>query len=393
MTHLSDYHVRLARDEDLSALPDIERAANALFADYGLAEQLSDLLTPIESLREGVKTDRLWVAADKADRPIGFALAAEIDGNAHLDEIDVHPAHGRRGLGAALVAAVCDWAAASGYDALTLTTLRHIPWNAPWYQRLGFRVLEENELSQALRELLQIEIQRGLPADQRVVMRREIEFREDLAMPEGQPQERPILDIETQLGLPPGFLLHLYQKEDDWSFVIKTHAFLEAVLTHLLAEYLGKPDLLPVFAYLETSNVRTGKLAFVRAFDLLDKGARRFVHTLSELRNTLVHDVSNVNFRFTDYVSQLTEREQKDFVGAFDYAFAEVAQANQWPAEQELSSTIDRIVLTAPRLAIIAGTAMIGLDIYYRNRDAATRRAAVLRMAEIIVGEWRGLQV
>jgi hypothetical protein len=222
-------------------------------------------------------------------------------------------------------------------------------------------------------------------------MRREL-YAESNTMPFSQPQERPIMEIETQLGLPPGFLIQLYENEDDWSFVIKTHAFLEAVLTHLLAEHLGKPDLLPVFAYLETSNVRTGKLAFVRAFDLLDKGARRFVHTLSELRNTLVHDVSNVNFRFADYVCQLTEREQKDFVGAFDYAFAEVAQANQWPAEQELSSTIDRIVLSAPRLAIIAGTAMISLDIYYKNRDAATRRTAVLRMAEIIVGEWRGLE-
>ena len=171
---MKGYHIRLARNHDLSALPDIERAATALFADYGLAEQLSDLLTPIESLHEGVKTDRLWVAADDDDRPVGFALASVVGDNAHLDELDVHPAHGRRGLGAMLVAAVCDWATASGYRAITLTTLRHIPWNAPWYQRLDFRVLEENELSQALRDLLQEEIQRGLPADQRVAMRRDL---------------------------------------------------------------------------------------------------------------------------------------------------------------------------------------------------------------------------
>jgi GNAT superfamily N-acetyltransferase len=168
------YHIRLARNDDLIALPDIERAANALFADYGLAEQLSDCLTPIESLREGVKIDRLWVAAAEADCPVGFALASIVGDNAHLDELDVHPAHGRRGLGAALVAAVCDWAKAAGYRAITLTTLRHIPWNAPWYQRLGFRVLEENEMSEALRDLLQEEIQRGLPADQRAAMRREL---------------------------------------------------------------------------------------------------------------------------------------------------------------------------------------------------------------------------
>jgi GNAT superfamily N-acetyltransferase len=168
------YHVRLARSDDLGALPGIEQAANTLFAAYGLAEQFSNLLTPIESLREGVKADRLWVAADEVDRPVGFALAGSVGDNAHLDELDVHPAHGRRGLGAALVEAVCDWARASGYRAITLTTLRGIPWNAPWYQRRGFRVLEENELSQALQELLQEEIQRGLPADQRVAMRRDL---------------------------------------------------------------------------------------------------------------------------------------------------------------------------------------------------------------------------
>ena len=207
-----------------------------------------------------------------------------------------------------------------------------------------------------------------------------------------QMQEEPILEIESQLGLPPGFLRHLYENEDDWSFVIKIHAFLEAILTHLLAEYLGKPDLLTVFAYLDTSNVRTGKLAFVRAFDLLDKGARNFIHSLSELRNALVHDVSNVGFRFSDHVSQLTENSRKEFIRAFDYAFAEVAQAHRWPAEEALSSTIEQIVLTAPRLAIISGTTMIALDIYYKNRDAATRRAAVLRMTEIIVNEWRELQ-
>jgi hypothetical protein len=211
-------------------------------------------------------------------------------------------------------------------------------------------------------------------------------------MPLTEAQENPVAEIEKQLSLPPRFLRGLYEHEDDWSFVIKSHAFIDAALTHLLADHLGKEHLLPVFAYLETSNVRTGKLAFVKAFDLLDKGARRFIHTLSELRNDLVHEIGHVNFKFETYLEKLTDKERKDFIVAFDYAFAEVAQAHEWPGEQELSSTIDRIVLTAPRLTIIAGTAMISLDIYYKNRDAATRRAAVLRMAEIIVNEWRGLQ-
>jgi GNAT superfamily N-acetyltransferase len=166
------YHVRLARFEDLHALPAIEREAAARFAPYGLAEPLSTILTPLDMLHEGLEADRLWVAADENDWPVGFALANEVGGHAHLDELDVHPAHGQRGLGTALVEAVCEWAKASGHHAITLTTLRHIPWNAPWYEQLGFRVLEEHELSADLRDLLREEIQRGLPAAQRVAMRK-----------------------------------------------------------------------------------------------------------------------------------------------------------------------------------------------------------------------------
>jgi GNAT superfamily N-acetyltransferase len=171
---MGSYHIRLARAEELNALPEIEREAAARFAPYGLAGQLSNSLTPLESLREGMEAGRLWVAADGNDRPVGFALACDVGGKAHLDELDVHPAHGQHGLGTALVEVVCHWAKVSGYCAITLTTLRHIPWNTPWYRRLGFRELEEHELSAALCQLLQEEIQRGLPADQRVAMRREL---------------------------------------------------------------------------------------------------------------------------------------------------------------------------------------------------------------------------
>jgi hypothetical protein len=29
----------------------------------------------------------------------------------------------------------------------TLTTFEHVPWNAPYYRRRGFRVLDDGELS------------------------------------------------------------------------------------------------------------------------------------------------------------------------------------------------------------------------------------------------------
>ena len=123
-------------------------------------------------MERGQQDGLLWVAVDHRDHPVGFALACEVGGNAHLDELDVDPRHGRQGLGRALVETVCEWASRAGYAAITLTTLSHIPWNAPFYEKLGFQILEPEALTPHLRELLQTETAHGLPAENRVAMRK-----------------------------------------------------------------------------------------------------------------------------------------------------------------------------------------------------------------------------
>lgn len=90
----------------------------------------------------------------------------------HLEEIDVHPDHGRRGLGTQLVELVCGWAASHGYQSVTLTTFRDVPWDMPFYSRLGFGVVPAEELSVALHRLVDDETRRGLDPVRRVVMRR-----------------------------------------------------------------------------------------------------------------------------------------------------------------------------------------------------------------------------
>ncbi len=79
--------------------------------------------------------------ADFAGRPVGFAAADIRDGYGHLMELDVLPEHAGHRLGARLVDAVCDWAGAQGCAAVTLSTFRDVPWNAPYYARMGFREL------------------------------------------------------------------------------------------------------------------------------------------------------------------------------------------------------------------------------------------------------------
>lgn len=169
--------VRRAREADLPALPGIERAAARLFLPYlaglGLDQTLLESAKPLEDLRQGLEEGLLWVAVDGADVPVGFALAIEMDGRLHLEEMDVHPEHGRRGLGTALVAAVCTAATGRRDPRVTLSTFREVPWNAPFYARLGFRPLEEPERTPHLRQLRDEEIRRGLLPAARVMMIRE----------------------------------------------------------------------------------------------------------------------------------------------------------------------------------------------------------------------------
>lgn len=164
-----EYYIRAATAADLPALPAIERSANTQFAPYEVSPTPPPL-TPPEDLRVGCESGRLWVAIEQGVGLVGFALAGVVGANAHLDELDVHPDHGRRGIGTGLVATFLAWARGQGFPAATLTTLRHIPWNSPWYERMGFRILEPGELTPELRDLLATEIARGLPAEGRVAM-------------------------------------------------------------------------------------------------------------------------------------------------------------------------------------------------------------------------------
>jgi GNAT superfamily N-acetyltransferase len=107
------------------------------------------------------------------DRPVGFAHVLALEPmSIHLEEVDVHPDHGRRGLGRGLVEAVCVWATTAGYRFVTLTTFRDVRWNMPFYAALGFEVIPSNEVSSALRLVLQDETRRGLDPVRRVAMRR-----------------------------------------------------------------------------------------------------------------------------------------------------------------------------------------------------------------------------
>ena len=126
--------VRRAEPEELAGLVAIEAAADRLFATIGFD------LEPGPSTLDGLRRARVVLVAGRP--PVGFAAMEEVDGSAHLEQLAVDPAHGRRGIGAALLAAGCQWAARSGYPTVTLVTYADVAWNGPFHARHGFRPTE-----------------------------------------------------------------------------------------------------------------------------------------------------------------------------------------------------------------------------------------------------------
>jgi GNAT superfamily N-acetyltransferase len=164
------YTIDFARPRDLAALPGIELRAARLLEGVVPPAILAES-TSLEDFEAAQAAGRLWVAlAD--DEPVGFAIVEFLDdGLPHLEEIDVDPPHGRRGLGARLVRAVCDWTHEHGYPEVSLTTYRAVAWNMPFYARMGFEVVPEAEQRSALRNVVRYEAARGLEPAERCVMR------------------------------------------------------------------------------------------------------------------------------------------------------------------------------------------------------------------------------
>lgn len=167
---MRDYAIVLARPDDLQAIPAIELAAARLLEGHAPESVLCEA-TDLDELAEAQAAGRLWVALAH-DVPVGFAHVVVLsDGLPHLEEVDVHPRHGRRGVGAALVRAACEWTAHAGHPSLTLTTFADVPWNRPFYAKLGFEVVPSVDVSTAVAAIVCDETARGIDPARRVVMR------------------------------------------------------------------------------------------------------------------------------------------------------------------------------------------------------------------------------
>lgn len=164
-----EYTIRAARPEHIPFLNDIELAAAAIFPPGSIPTHILSESVPEEMLTDAMRDGRLWIALGPDAKPVGYGLLQFVDDAALLAQLDVHPDHGRRGLGAALVRRIAETARSRGAEALYLTSFAQIPWNAPFYASLGFVTLAEADQPRWIQEILAEERRSGL--ENRTAMR------------------------------------------------------------------------------------------------------------------------------------------------------------------------------------------------------------------------------
>ncbi len=133
---------------------------------------------------------------------------------------------------------------------------------------------------------------------------------------------KEVSELEEVLGLPKQFYKNLLQ-EDDWSFVIKLSALFEAASGQALSAKLQHPEIENELSYLEQANPKYGKVALMLKLNIINKSQSTFLTKLAELRNKLVHNISEVNFEWDSYTSSLDSNQKKSFANVFGHGIHE----------------------------------------------------------------------
>jgi GNAT superfamily N-acetyltransferase len=167
------YSIRPARAEDLPQLPALERAATEMFRGTEHTWVVEDGGYDAQIYQDWFDTGVILVA-EREGELAGFACGEEVDHQGFWTLLCVHPAHAKRGLGRRLTEAMKTWACSRGYTSLTMTTFPNIPWNAPMFERMGFRIMDEAELTPGLLDIRREEVESGLKPEERVFMTIEI---------------------------------------------------------------------------------------------------------------------------------------------------------------------------------------------------------------------------
>ncbi|HDR9762283.1 TPA: GNAT family N-acetyltransferase [Burkholderia cepacia] len=164
--------IRSATREDAAGMAAVEVAAAQRFRAIGMTHIAEAEPTDTAAVLARIDGGRAYVAVDMQGACVGFAFYRLLDAQRlYLEELDVAPSHAGQRIGARLIEQVTARAAREGIAEVMLSTFRDAPWNAPYYARLGFSIVDDATLDDTLRAIRAHHVALGLDETRRVFMR------------------------------------------------------------------------------------------------------------------------------------------------------------------------------------------------------------------------------
>jgi hypothetical protein len=152
------------------------------------------------------------------------------------------------------------------------------------------------------------------------------------------------------LGLRDNFLIDLFKDPDDWSFIVKAHALLEAVVCAVIVVHLRKRELGEVLA--EEVEMKA-RIEMTKALGITTSEDRKAMHALGNLRNRLVHNAKHTNFTFSEYFKN--KDAKKNFCATFGHGWADPVPGTEPPIARA------DYVETNPKFAVFQSVTHIAL--------------------------------
>jgi GNAT superfamily N-acetyltransferase len=168
----AEFIIRSAQSWDIPMLEYVERSAAEIFRTANLDFLADGDTVDPKALAAMAQANHLWIAANRFDQPIGFVGGEYLNGNFHIVEISVAKEFQGKGVGTALMTAMVQQVSREGYKSVTLTTYKDLPWNGPWYSRMGFFEVNAQDMGREYLDILGSEAEHGLDLRSRCVMRK-----------------------------------------------------------------------------------------------------------------------------------------------------------------------------------------------------------------------------
>jgi len=163
--------IRPADANDAEKLNDIEGDAAQLFSHLGNKFASIDLAPMSASFyADAISQNQMIWIAEILGEPVGFLRAKPVDNLLYCAEVSVARGHQSKGLGQQLISHFVDYAKSNEFAGVSGITFETVPWNAPYYLKLGFELLSNQHIGAELSKIASSDKENALRrADKRVV--------------------------------------------------------------------------------------------------------------------------------------------------------------------------------------------------------------------------------